>query len=520
MTQRSFSADQSLAQAKALANQGQVEAAKRLYGQILAQFPQHKKARKELRALQERADSRLSREDFERVMRLVSSGKLDAAESDASSLARKHPGQPALHNLLGVILTRRSKLTSAVEHFRKALALQPDFVDALNNLGAAYAKLGHAAEAERCYKSLLHASTRDPDTWYNLGNAQRNLKKFEDAAASYRQSLQLRPLSPEAHLNLGKTYLDLGDPQRAIGSFQDALGIKDSFLPARQQLASAYFNQGKVSRAGDCYKQILKVRPDDTQALLGLANCQRSLGVFTAAAETYSRVLELNPGSATARHHLDAIQHRRSDRAPEDYVRSVFNAYAPGFEQHLTGALGYNSPSILRALGDTLDMGTAIGGAAVDLGCGTGLAGVAFRDQADSLLGIDLSPGMLREADKKRVYDRLLEGDIVKTLHAQSDPFNLLLCCDTLVYIGKLEPLFAAVSDASAPGARFLFTTEHLDQGDFELLQTGRYAHSQAYIEACAAKAGLELLHFEESQPRKEQGDWLNGGLYCLAKPA
>jgi predicted TPR repeat methyltransferase len=37
-------------------------------------------------------------------------------------------------------------------------------------------------------------------------------------------------------------------------------------------------------------------------------------------------------------------------------------------------------------------------GSMLDLGCGTGLAGAAFRPQVDWLVGVDLSPGMIAEA--------------------------------------------------------------------------------------------------------------------------
>ena len=46
-------------------------------------------------------------------------------------------------------------------------------------------------------------------------------------------------------------------------------------------------------------------------------------------------------------------------------------------------------------------------GAMLDLGCGTGLGGAAFRPFVDRLVGVDLSPAMIAQAAAKGLYDRL-----------------------------------------------------------------------------------------------------------------
>src|SRR6185312_3401290 len=49
-------------------------------------------------------------------------------------------------------------------------------------------------------------------------------------------------------------------------------------------------------------------------------------------------------------------------------------------------------------------------GAMLDLGCGTGLAGTAFAPLADRLVGVDLSPAMVAQAENKQLYDRVATG--------------------------------------------------------------------------------------------------------------
>jgi predicted TPR repeat methyltransferase len=78
---------------------------------------------------------------------------------------------------------------------------------------------------------------------------------------------------------------------------------------------------------------------------------------------------------------------------------------------------------------------------AIDLGCGTGLVGVAFRGLCQHLVGVDLSGKMIDQATRKQVYDALHEGDVVDFLQQTDQTFDLFLSADTLIYLGYLSPL-------------------------------------------------------------------------------
>ncbi len=95
-------------------------------------------------------------------------------------------------------------------------------------------------------------------------------------------------------------------------------------------------------------------------------------------------------------------------QALHSYVRTLFDQYAPRFDRALED-LGYRAPALLR---EAVAAARPRFGAMFDLGCGTGLAGVAFRPHVDRLVGVDLSSKMVEEARRKGVYDALEVGDI------------------------------------------------------------------------------------------------------------
>jgi len=96
--------------------------------------------------------------------------------------------------------------------------------------------------------------------------------------------------------------------------------------------------------------------------------------------------------------------------------------------------------------------------------------------------------------------------------------FDLFISADTFIYVGNLRPSFEAVSEFSENGAVFLFSTEHVEEGDFLLRKSNRYAQSKDYVLSLADEFGFRLEHFSEAGLRKEGETWIPGGYYVLRK--
>ena len=147
-------------------------------------------------------------------------------------------------------------------------------------------------------------------------------------------------------------------------------------------------------------------------------------------------------------------------------VTDMFDEYAPTFEAQLR-KLCYQTPAkIEAALVQSLRQGETFisSSLAIDLGCGTGLAGVALRSRCRGhLVGCDLSSGMIARAAQKRqpgsgpaVYDSLTECDLIAFLHQMSPASaDLIVAADVLVYMRNLSDLFEGVEAVLAPGGRF-----------------------------------------------------------------
>jgi predicted TPR repeat methyltransferase len=289
----------------------------------------------------------------------------------------------------------------------------------------------------------------------------------------------------------------------------------------RLALARALKGAGDGPAALSLLEQALELAPDWAAAWFLMGEWQADAGQRDAAVAAYARSLALDP-----RDRMGAILRLALLGAapqptflPPAYVAGVFDEYAPRFDTALLQALEYQVPELMwRALAALLPEDASLG-VVLDLGCGTGLAGERFRARAAWLEGVDLSAGMLREAGRRAIYDRLTPAEIGAYLAVPNRPYDLILAADVLNYLGDLAPVTALAAQALVPGGRFAFSVERADLDGYRLTASQRYAHGEAYISAVVAAAGLRLEVLRQIVCRKEAGVPVPGLLLVARRP-
>ena len=514
-----LTSSEALREAERLAAAGDFEPATRMYNAVLVQDPTNKKARKGLRDLQARTKQALTEADFERVEAYMRTGRGDAARAEIQRLCKLHPQQPALQNMRGVILAQLGEREAALEAFKQAMRLEPGFNEALNNAASVFADLQRYDESLHCYQELLKRGVQSAEVYHALGSALRGAKRYDDAVEAFRRALRLQPAYPDALNNLGNVLNDLGRHDEALESYEDAVALAPSHelaLLNRLRSLSAMQRFQAALHAVQDYRRHYEESPTTLRIS---AEALLALGQKTAATENLDRLLVLEPDNSIARHMLGALKGTGPDVANPDYALLVFESYAAKFEKHLTQELAYRLPEQMPAILHKLDGDNAWYESALDLGCGTGLVGANVRSYCSHLVGVDVSPSMLDKAAEKAVYDKLYMGDASTWLDATEECFNLLICADMLVYVGAVEDLFTKLSARMAPGARLIVSTEQSSEKDLELRETGRYAHSAAYMRRCAQSVDLKVTAESTIQLRRERGAWLEGGLFVFTQP-
>ncbi|MGB8276567.1 MAG: methyltransferase domain-containing protein [Methylovirgula sp.] len=299
-----------------------------------------------------------------------------------------------------------------------------------------------------------------------------------------------------------------------LNNFQPNLRSSgDLIADRRYDFAVGYAAAGDFQAAAELLEQVIERTPSWPAAWAALAQAREALGQNEAAVHAFARAAALD-----AKDELGASLHlarlgaaAAPDTAPERYIESLFDQYAGRFEAHLVDTLSYRGPAQLAAAVGQQHSGRFAH--VVDLGCGTGLCGAAFRAKADFLAGVDLSPLMIAQARAKGLYDQLYVQNLSAFLDAAAAASaDLLLAADVLMYVGDLDPLLRGARRVLRPSGLFAFTLQKAQASSevscdgFQIGADLRYAHQPAYVRALAQRQEFVVASMEETSTRREAG--------------
>jgi len=274
-------------------------------------------------------------------------------------------------------------------------------------------------------------------------------------------------------------------------------------------LASRLRSDGSVRAAFICQHYATMQTPDEPEQWAALGDIAHIVGRREDAREAYERYLELAPGDAEVELILVSLRDAPPPpRAPDECVVQLYARFAEFYERNMRTDLEYCGPELLAS---ALERTFGSTGAALDvleLGCGTGLAGKPLRSRARRLVGIDLSPDMVKRAKATAWYDLLEVAEITEWLARSSNrEFDLIAACDTFIYFGDLRQVLVPAAARLRAAGRVAFTVEREEGTDFRLTDSGRYIHSEAHIRDAARDAGLLIESTETAVLRYEYGE-------------
>jgi predicted O-linked N-acetylglucosamine transferase (SPINDLY family) len=223
----------------------------------------------------------------------------EAVASYDRALALKPDYAEALLNR-GLALEELKHFYEALESHDRALALKPDYAEALNNRGNTLQALGRFAEALESYDRAIALKPELAEAHYNRGDTLRDLDRLSEAAASYHRALALKPDLPEVYFNRGDASRNLGRLDEAVANYDRALALKPDYAEALLNRGLALEELERFEEALESYDRALAISPDYVLALYNRGNALRQLKRFNEALDSYDRALAVRPDYAEA----------------------------------------------------------------------------------------------------------------------------------------------------------------------------------------------------------------------------
>jgi tetratricopeptide (TPR) repeat protein len=251
---------------------------------------------------------------------------------------KKNPTAWIAHNNIGRILYERGEIDSSIEHYRRAVSIWPNAIEATHNLASSLFKVGRVAEAEEYFrvvmklapnngqtlsefavllsatgqleearKKALKATVMDPgnaDRENNLGIVLLRSNMIDKALSRFNIAVAIRPDFFEAHNNIGIAYSMQGRPADAVLGFKKALAIDPLYAEGHYNLAVTFQDLNKIKDAEAHYREAVRLDPSHAQSLNNLGNIYFKKGDFRKAEGFYIKALKANPKFKEAEQNL------------------------------------------------------------------------------------------------------------------------------------------------------------------------------------------------------------------------
>lgn len=444
-------------------------------------------------------------------------GKYEEALKFQNNLINMNPRKAGYYNNRGNTLLRLGDVQKAIGDFNQAIEIDSHKAEFLVNRANALSYLDEFPEA---LFDLDEAIKIDPNlaiAYANRANVHSSSKHFHDALIDIDQALELEPHNAQFHYNKGNILASLHRHQEAVVNYQISCDIDSNFEIAHLKWAHLVISLQSFPEAVRVLNKMLKQFPESLECLILLGEVHAQLGDTEEAQVYFKQAKNLFPHDEEVDYYAAAnLGLAAPAKSPAAYIKRLFDSYAHNFDVELQQHLRYASPDHLKTqLVRHISKPIVT---ALDLGCGTGLVAKSLRSCFEFIDGVDISSEMIKKSESTKLYRQLHLTDIHSFLIKNQECYDLVMCADTLAYIGKLDEVFKGVSQILNIGGWFSFTVEATALPTFQLKQSKRYGHSISYLQHQAQQSQFDVVAIEGDVIRRENSEPINGFNVLLRK--
>ncbi len=195
-----------------------------------------------------------------------------------------------LHYILGLIYHQWGKLHQGVEHFEKALLLNPEYTEVLLSLSITLNDMGRYEEAKAVYRRASASAARagDPakgglfrgkiaNLHAELGELYLALKQYEEAIQEYRKALTVAPEYPDLRIRMAVALREAGRPAEGLEEIKRVLANHPGNVQGRIQQGILLYLTGDKTEARKAWEEAIYRDPTNKLVQLYLNTLDREI---------------------------------------------------------------------------------------------------------------------------------------------------------------------------------------------------------------------------------------------------
>jgi tetratricopeptide (TPR) repeat protein len=220
---------------------------------------------------------------------------------------------------LGLAYYQDNNLDEAIDRFREALRITPQFANAQINLGKALAQQGRADEAVACFRDRLKRDPEDIHAHESLGILLAKQDQAEEAIQHLSEVARMDPRREGIHFNLANLLARRGRVEEAIVNYRQALRNepKTAHAACNLNLGVLYARLGRTDEAMAAFLEAIRLDPGNADAHNNVGLLLAQQGKWDDAIAYYRKALDLNPANVRARENLrEAESHKTPSSQP------------------------------------------------------------------------------------------------------------------------------------------------------------------------------------------------------------
>ena len=223
--------------------------------------------------------------DFDKlknIYTLFSEKKFTDTKNYILSILPDYSNSALLFNVLGLIDYNLKDYESAKQKYCKAIELEPNFPDPLNNLGMVERLLGNYQGAIEAFERSIIIKPDYSEAYFNLANLYLQITDFAEAETNYKLALKINPNFTQASQNLGATLLKMGRKADAAKIYGVALELSPNDTDILLGLGGVYKDIGELNQSIKCYEKIRENRSDHVESFARWMSIKVQLGDFSS----------------------------------------------------------------------------------------------------------------------------------------------------------------------------------------------------------------------------------------------